>query len=87
MLKVVIVDSGINKTHKIFKKSNVSIRSLQYDSGKFICSNKNSDLFGHGTAIAGIISCGNPDIDIDIGQVPKQQMFLIINFILLQIKI
>ncbi len=63
-MKVVIVDSGINKTHKIFEKSNANIQSLQYDSGKVICQDKNNDLFGHGTAIAGIISRGNSDIDI-----------------------
>lgn len=64
VLKVVIVDSGINKTHKIFEKSNVNISSLQYKSGEIICSNKDNDLFGHGTAIAGIISRENPNVDI-----------------------
>ena len=63
-LKVVIVDSGIHKTHKIFEKYSTNISSFQYKSGKIICVNENNDLFGHGTAIAGIISRENPSVDI-----------------------
>lgn len=63
-MKVVIVDSGINRTHKVFEKSGVNICSLQYESGRITFSDEDNDSFGHGTAVAGIISCSNPNIDI-----------------------
>ncbi len=35
-MKVVIVDSGVNKTHPIFKNTNTNICSMQYQDGYII---------------------------------------------------
>ena len=35
-MKVVIVDSGVNKTHPIFKNINTNICSMQYQDGNII---------------------------------------------------
>ncbi|GEM_PF-4235266 len=35
-MKVVIVDSGVNKTHPIFKNINTNICSMQYQDGYII---------------------------------------------------
>lgn len=63
-LNIVVVDSGVNKSHEIFKKDN--ILSLQYIDGNIIRSDEDNDLFGHGTAISGIISRCNADIKLTV---------------------
>lgn len=65
-LNIVVVDSGVNKSHKIFKQDNINILSLQYIDGNITRSNEDNDLFGHGTAISGIISRCNADIKITV---------------------
>lgn len=65
-MNIVVVDSGVNKSHKIFKQDNINILSLQYIDGNITRSNEDNDLFGHGTAISGIISRCNADIKITV---------------------
>ena len=50
-MKVVIVDSGVNLSHKVFEKSISNIKSFQYESETIMCINQDNDLFDHGTAI------------------------------------
>lgn len=52
MLKVIIIDSGVNKDHKRFQ--NEIIRGYTWESG--MLTEELPDDFGHGTAIYGIIS-------------------------------
>lgn len=63
-MKVVIVDSGVNLSHKVFKKSISNIKSLQYESETITCTNQDNDLFGHGTAVTGIISKESPEAGV-----------------------
>ncbi len=65
-MNIIVVDSGVNKSHKIFKQDNINILSLQYIDGNITRSNEDNDLFGHGTAISGIISRCNADIKITV---------------------
>lgn len=65
-MNIIVVDSGVNKSHKIFKQDNIIILSLQYIDGNITRSNEDNDLFGHGTAISGIISRCNADIKITV---------------------
>ena len=69
-MKVVIVDSGVNKTHPIFKNTNTNICSMQYQDGYIINADKDNDSFGHGTAISGIISRNNSDVEITVIGIP-----------------
>lgn len=69
-MKVVIVDSGVNKTHPIFKNINTNICSMQYQDGYIINADKDNDSFGHGTAISGIISRNNSDVEITVIGIP-----------------
>ena len=67
-MKIVIVDSGIKKSHIIFNQSN--IYSYVYHDGileQVFCDN---DEYGHGTAVAGIICKNTHDVDIIMISVP-----------------
>ena len=67
-MHVVVVDSGVNKTHKLLREANII--SLQYKNGKIACADPDSDAFGHGTAITGIISRCEPKVQITVIGVP-----------------
>lgn len=70
-IRVVIVDSGIKKSHEIFR--NTGITSLEYMNGSINLQNGDNDYYGHGTAIAGIISkySGIDIIMIGVPQIEK----------------
>lgn len=67
-MHVVIVDSGVNRTHKLLREANIF--SLQYKDREIICADADSDSFGHGTAITGIISRCEPKVQITVIGVP-----------------
>ncbi len=85
-MNIVVVDSGVNKSHKIFKQDNII--SLQYIDGNIIHSNEDNDLFGHGTAVSGIISRCNADIKITVVGIPdladgldEETLIFVLNYI------
>ncbi len=51
MVKIGILDSGINTGHKAFGKENIEAVSLKYIDGRIIDGENSSDEIGHGTAI------------------------------------
>lgn len=60
MINIVIVDSGVDLSH--VKLQNKNIKSLEFINGNIIDNIGDSE--GHGTAISGIISNNNPNVDI-----------------------
>lgn len=53
-INVIVIDSGINKSHKIFSNCSCSIKDYSFYENKLHPGTK--DDIGHGTAICGIIS-------------------------------
>lgn len=83
MITIVIVDSGVNLNHKIFKDKFIS--SIEFSDGKI--AKCGTDDYGHGTAIAGIISrCDNVKItmikikDIEKG-IQEDTLISVLNYI------
>ena len=60
MVNIVIVDSGVELSHRVLEGCNIS--AIEYVNGEFIeCSH---DSFGHGTAVSGIVSNCNAETKI-----------------------
>ncbi len=83
MINIVIVDSGVNLNHKIFKDKFIS--SIEFSDGMIVKCD--TDDYGHGTAIAGIISrCDNVNItmirikDIEKG-IQEDKLISVLNYI------
>lgn len=55
-IRVVVIDSGVNTSHRLINENKLSGISIQREDDK-VCINKNyTDIIGHGTAICGILS-------------------------------
>lgn len=67
-IRIFIIDSGVNRTHKIFNQEN--IKSFSYNNGSFVYSEEDNDSYGHGTAVTGIISRCNCDTEITVIGIP-----------------
>ncbi|WP_160196921.1 S8 family serine peptidase [Senegalia massiliensis] len=74
-VKVAIIDSGINMTHKIFKNTRVKGCSLKLNSKEEIIISKNfDDNIGHGTATAGIIVRKAPNVELFIIKIFQEKL-------------
>ena len=67
-MKIVIVDSGVRRSHPILKDKR--IESLQYEEGSIVSALEDNDSYGHGTAIAAIISQCRADADLVVIGIP-----------------
>jgi uncharacterized NAD-dependent epimerase/dehydratase family protein len=64
MMKIAIIDSGIEVSHKRLKNCKISGVAINEVNNKFIISNEFEDKLGHGTGIAGIIHSIVPDAEL-----------------------
>ena len=67
-MKIVIVDSGVRRSHPILKGKR--IESLQYEQGSVVPAPWNNDSYGHGTAVAAIISQCHADAELTVIGIP-----------------
>ena len=68
-MKIAIVDSGVRRSHPILKGKR--IESLQYEQGSVVPAPWDNDSYGHGTAVAAIISQCHADAELTVIGIPS----------------
>lgn len=63
-MKIVVIDSGVDLSHRALKKKTISGCSISYEEGVVAVSNDFGDTIGHGTAVNFILQQAIPGVEI-----------------------
>ncbi|MDD4032120.1 MAG: S8 family serine peptidase [Bacteroidales bacterium] len=63
-MKIAVVDSGIDVTHKRLTKCKIDGITLKHNENKYIATYDYNDTIGHGTGVAAIIHKSIPDAEL-----------------------